>query len=114
MGPMADEPERRVARNEALFREANESIERGLWPGEDHPAVRFRCECARVDCGQTVELSIGEYERIRSNPKRFVMVPGHQLPEFETVVEERSDHVVVQKRGEAGKAAEQLDPRDND
>jgi hypothetical protein len=111
---MADESELRVARNEALFREANESIERGLWPGEEHPAVRFRCECAQVDCGQTVQLSVGEYERIRANPKRFVMVPGHQLPEFETVVDERPGYVVVHKRGGAGKVAEQLDPREED
>jgi hypothetical protein len=40
------------------------------------------------------------------------MIRGHQLPEFETVVEERSDYVVVEKRGAAGEAAEQLDERD--
>jgi hypothetical protein len=108
-----EESERRVARNEALFREANESIERGLWPGDEHPAVRFLCECARVDCGQMLELSLGDYERVRTNPKRFVMVPGHQLPDLETVVEQRSDYVVVEKRSGAGEVAEQLDPRDD-
>ena len=111
---MAQESERRVARNEDLFREANEAIERGLWPGEQHPAVRFVCECARVECGRMVEVSLGDYERIRSNPKRFVMVPGHQLPEVETVVEERPGYVVVEKDDGAGEAAEQLDPRDED
>jgi hypothetical protein len=111
---MPEEIERRVARNEAMFREANEAIERGLWPGEEHPAVRFVCECAQLDCGQMVEVSLGDYERIRSDPKRFVMIPGHQLPEFETVVEERPKYIVVEKRGGAGEAAEQLDPRDED
>jgi hypothetical protein len=42
------------------------------------------------------------------------MVPGHQLPEFETVVDERPGYVVVQKRGGAGTVAEQLDPREED
>jgi hypothetical protein len=112
--PVADDSERRVARNEDLFREANESIERGLWPGEDHPAVRFVCECAQVECGRMVELSLGDYERVRANPKRFVLAPGHQLPEFEAVVEERPEYVVVEKNGEAGEAAEQLDQRDED
>lgn len=111
---MTEGSERRVAKNEALFRDANESIERGLWPGEKHPAVRFLCECAQVDCGQMVEVGLGDYERIRANPKRFLMVPGHDLPEFETVVEERPAYVVVEKRGEAGEAAERLDPREDD
>jgi hypothetical protein len=109
---VAEEAERRVARNEALFREANEAIERGLWPGEEHPAVRFVCECARLDCGRMVELSLRDYERIRSNPKRFVVISGHQLPDFETVVEERPGFVVVEKEGEAGDAVEELDPRE--
>jgi hypothetical protein len=108
------ESEQRVARNEALFREANEAIERGLWPGEAHRAVRFLCECAQVDCGQMVELSLGDYESVRADPKRFLMVPGHQLSEFETVVEERPEYLVVEKRGEAGEVAEQLDPREGD
>jgi hypothetical protein len=111
---VTEESARRVARNEALFREANEAIERGLWPGEGRRTVRFRCECAQLDCGQTVELSIDEYEHVRANPKRFVMVPGHQLPEFETVVEERSDYLLVEKRGTAGEDAERRDPRDQD
>lgn len=111
---MADESGRRVARNEDLFREANEAIERGLWPGDEHRAVRFVCECARVDCGRMVELSLDDYERVRANPKRFVLAPGHQLPEFETVVEERPEYVVVEKNGGAGEAAAQLDPRDED
>lgn len=110
---MTDGSDQRVARNEALFREANEAIERGLWPGEGHQ-VRFRCECAALDCAQTVELKLGEYERVRANPSRFVLVPGHQLPEFETVVEEGPDYVVVEKRGKAGEVAERLDPRDQD
>lgn len=111
---MSEESARRVARNEDSFREANEAIERGLWPGEEHPAVRFVCECARPDCGRMIALSLGDYERIRANPKRFVMAPGHQLPEVEAVVEERPEYVVVEKNGEAGEAAEQLDPRDED
>lgn len=111
---MADEAEQRVARNEDMFREANESIERGLWPGEEHSAVRFRCECGKLDCGGIVELSLRDYERVRASPNRFVMLPGHQLLEFETVIEDRTDYVVVEKRGGAGAIAERLDPRDED
>lgn len=109
---MSEESERRVAGNEALFREANDAIERGLWPGEQHPVVRFRCECARLDCSTAVEVSLDEYERVRSNPRRFVMVSGHELPEFDAVVERRPGYLIVEKRGGAGEIAEREDPRD--
>jgi len=36
--------------------------------------------------------------------------PGHELPEFERVVEQES-YYVVQKIGDAGEVAERLDPR---
>jgi hypothetical protein len=106
------ESERRVAGNEDLFRDANEAIERGLWPGEKHPAVRFRCECDRLDCSGVIELSLDDYERVRANPRRFIMVPGHERPEFETVIERHPGYMVVEKRDGAGEVAERLDPRD--
>jgi hypothetical protein len=96
----------RIGRNEGLFREVNEAIERGLWPGEDERAA-FRCECAQLECNVT----IADYERIRKNPRRFVIVGGHELPEAEDVVERSTDWIVVEKRGQAGVVAESTDPR---
>jgi len=107
-----EEPlQRRVAANENVFREVNDAIERGLWPGEDDAPVAFRCECASLDCAQLVGLTPKAYERVRANPRRFLVLRGHELPEVETVVESHSDYVVVQKRATAGKAAEDIDPR---
>jgi hypothetical protein len=103
--------EQRVGRNEGIFREANEAIERGLWPGQEHAAVRFRCECARLECNSAIELSLSEYERVRGNPRWFVMLPGHELSEVDVVVERRPGHVVVEKRGPAGEIAKSEDPR---
>jgi hypothetical protein len=100
----------RIGRNEGLFREVNEAIERGLWPGENERAA-FRCECARLECNDVVNVTIADYERIRKNPRRFVIVGGHELPEAEDVVERGRDWVVVEKRGQAGVVAESTDPR---
>ncbi len=109
---MADEGlQRRLAANETVFREVNEGIERGQWPGEDREPVGFRCECARLGCNLLVELTLGEYERVRAHPRRFMMVPGHEIPEVETVIEQRPGYVVVQKREEAGDQAAATDPR---
>jgi hypothetical protein len=109
---VADEGlQRRLAANETIFREVNEGIERGQWPGEDGEPVGFRCECARLGCNLLVELTLGEYERVRAHPRRFMMVPGHEVPGVETVVEQHPGYVVVQKREEAGDRAAESDPR---
>lgn len=108
---MSEEQTRRVVRNEDLFREANEAIARGLWPGENEGEIRFRCECARLECNDVVTLSPGEYERIRADGRRFALVPGHEMPEFETVVARGAGYVAVEKREEAADIAEKLDPR---
>lgn len=101
----------RTGRNEALFREVNEAIERGVWPGEEDEPLRFRCECGRIECNEAVALTIAEYERVRANPRRFVVVAGHEQPEVEDVVEQRPGYLLVEKRGQSGELAEALDPR---
>jgi hypothetical protein len=101
----------RIGNNEALFRETNEGIERGLWPGEADQRVPFRCECALLDCAEAVRLTPAEYEHVRAEPRRFVVVPGHEIPRAEVVVERHPSHLLVEKLGEAGAVAEELDPR---
>ena len=108
---MADELEQRVARNEASFREVNEGIRRGRWPGEEDSISSFRCECASLGCTEMLPLTLREYERIREHPRRFVVAPGHEQLDAEVVVETRSTYLVVQKTGEAGETAADADPR---
>jgi hypothetical protein len=103
--------ELRLAANEAVLREVNEAIERGLWPGEEDARANFRCECSRLECAVFVSLAPRDYERIRADSRRFVIMPGHENPAIDTVVEQTSDYVVVEKRGEAGQLAEASDPR---
>ena len=108
---MREETQRSVARNEVLFRETNEAIERGQWPGEPDKVVRFRCECSQPDCGEAVEVSLAEYERVRESPRRFLVVRGHEVPEIETVVERADMFAVVEKDDAAGELADATDPR---
>jgi hypothetical protein len=103
--------QRRAAANEATIRDVNEGIERGQWPGEEDSPVGFRCECARLGCNQLVELTVREYEEIRANPRRFVVVPGHQFRDVETVVESRPGYIIVEKLDQAAEVAERHDPR---
>ncbi len=104
--------EQLVAANEALARRVNEAIERGQWPGEEDQRTAYRCECPRFDCNQLIELTPADYEQIRAHPRRFVVFPGHERPEVETVIRVTPAYVVVAKGGEAGAVAEATDPRD--
>ncbi|MGI8507356.1 MAG: hypothetical protein ACR2MK_11255 [Solirubrobacteraceae bacterium] len=103
--------QRRLAINEDVFRDVNEGIERGQWPGDGPAPVGFRCECARLGCNLLLELTLAEYERVRSNPRRFFMIGGHELPAVERVVERKPGYVIVEKRDEAGERASEEDPR---
>ena len=108
---MEGKKQRRAAANEATIRDVNEGIERGQWPSEEDSPVGFRCECARLGCNQLIELTVREYEEIRANPRRFVVVPGHEFPDVETVVETRRGYIIVDKRDQAAEVAERHDPR---
>jgi hypothetical protein len=96
------------AQNQTLIREVNERIEQ-LAADAAHP--EFLCECADTNCVEMIELSIGEYESIRSSPVHFPIKPGHDYPEFERVVEENENYAVVEKFGEAAMIVKKRDPR---
>lgn len=106
-----DHQQRRLTRNEAIFRDVNEALERGVWPGEEQDPMRFRCECARVDCNKAVEVTARDYEQVRAHPRRFLLAEGHEDPAVEDVLYRHPGWVVVEKRGAAGAVAEETDPR---
>ncbi len=109
---MDEELQQRVALNEAVFREVNEKLSGGHWPGDEDSPLTIRCECAQLGCSRMIELSAAAYEAVRTHPRRFLVVPGHEMPGAEAVVERESDYLVVEKRDEAGRLAEETDPRD--
>jgi len=98
----------RAARNQSLFREVNERI-------EDLAATAsfstFICECMDETCDAGVSLTIEEYEHIRSESNSFLVLPGHQVPAVEDVIEANDRFVVVAKIGAGVLVAEELDPR---
>jgi hypothetical protein len=101
----------RLGLNQALFRSINERIEAGTWPAEQSEKAAFRCECAAVGCNLMLEMTLAEYEAVRLNPRRFIVAPGHELPEVEVVVRRAETYFVVEKVGDAGEVADDTDPR---
>ena len=108
-----DERGRRISQNEIVFREVNERL-REL--GESFSLVSevgtFVCECADASCTERIQLTLADYERVRSDPKWFVIVPGHEERDYERVVEQSEDYAIVEKLpgGPAGMAIKD-DPR---
>jgi hypothetical protein len=89
--------EKRLARNEVLFREVNERIAE-LANGDGFYIV---CECANTGCEGKLLVPINEYERVRRHPRRFFIVPGHTIPEVEDVVEQHGSYDIVEKHEDA-------------
>ena len=108
---MGDAEAARVAHNDAAFREANEQVRTTALAVGFTADVPFLCECATETCTTIVRLPLSEYARIRSNPRHFVHAQGHVEPDEEhsRVIEDHGAWLIVEKVGEAGEIAEELD-----
>ena len=105
--------EKRLALNEALFRETNERAEeRVRMFVADEELFGIICECASLDCNERITLSKDEYELVRSDPAQFAVKPGHSVTEVEEVVARNDRFEIVRKRGIAADIAEYLGESD--
>jgi hypothetical protein len=109
---MEDASAEKIARNNSVFRDANEEIEAaasgyGLGDGR---AVPFLCECSDPRCMQIIRLTLDEYRRVRSNPRWFAHAPDHETAVAGVVeaVEHCGQFVLVEKVGRAGAVAVDL------
>jgi hypothetical protein len=108
---MGTQREERLAGNEAMFRTANERM--SGW--EEHringAEELYFCECADEDCREKVSLRKADYEKVRSDSRHFLIAPGHEIPDIETVIEKHGGWVVIEKNPEVTATVEALDPR---
>jgi len=99
--PMDADQERR-ARNEAIFREVNERIEE-------------LSKRSGIDgCTELLQVSYHQYEAVRQNPRHFLVLPGHQDPDVERVVDQHANALVVEKFSDTSEIAVEHDPRSDD
>jgi hypothetical protein len=86
----------KAARNHSHLRDVNERVR---LMAEASGTTQFLCECGSMVCMETIHLTAAEYERIRSAPTSFTIAVGHDLPEFENVIEVCDRYEVVQNKG---------------
>jgi hypothetical protein len=89
----------RAEKNEQAFKDYNERRAAAEEAGDVPPdePVPFACECDDPGCAKAIELSIAAYERAVRPVDRFVIVPGHEDPAVEVVVERHAGYYVVSK-----------------
>lgn len=108
-----DERQERLGRNEALYREVNERLKE---LGESFSLVSeladFVCECGVGTCAAPIRITLEQYEHVRSNPHWFMVVPGHEILDIESVIEEHDAWYLIEKHpGGPADLAAQADPR---
>lgn len=108
---MEPEERTRIGGNEAAFRNLNEKLRAGTMVADSERLFAFRCECGVLGCNRLLELTIPEYEAVRSSPTRFFLIDGHEIPEAEKVIERLPRYTVVEKVLEGAQVAKRTDPR---
>jgi hypothetical protein len=112
-GVSLSERERRIGRNEALFREVNERMKdiHKEWGLTEVMAIV--CECGDLSCTEQLTIAAARYEDVRSDATWFAVIPGHDVATVEHIIASHSGYDIVQKRPrEAALIAEQTAPRD--
>ena len=107
-----DDAAEKIARNNAVFRDANDEIDTAA---EDHGLddgrpVPFICECSDPRCTQIISLTLEEYRGVRNNPRWFVHALGHEeaIPGVVQAIERNDRYLLVEKVGHAGEVARRL------
>jgi hypothetical protein len=93
-----NERKRRIGENEAIFRSVNEQV-RDLTDtlSTTTDTIKVVCECGARSCTDQFELMTDAYAEIRADSTLFVVKPGHDLPESETVIEKNNIYWTVRK-----------------
>jgi hypothetical protein len=69
------------------------------------------CECGARSCTDRIEILPNEYREVRNDPTLFVLRPGHDAPETETVTAKKPGYWIVRKDpGLPAAIAKETDP----
>lgn len=86
----------RNAGNQALFREVNERIWQFANGSANGGHDSYICECGDSRCTEPMTLTRAEYQAVREHANRFAILPNHEDPATEIVVEQYGRYCIVE------------------
>jgi hypothetical protein len=89
-----------AARVQLLYRQVNDriySVGSEVFGIPSDEPLSLVCECLDLGCVERITLSAEELRRARLSPAHFVVLPGHEAGELETVEERNETFLVVSK-----------------
>jgi hypothetical protein len=92
----------RIAQTELFFRAVNEEIARN----DGHGTTLFLCECGNSSCAENLELTAVALQHLHADGGLFVVLPGHEIPDLETVVDSHNGYLVVRRNAAQDNAAQ--------
>ena len=115
---MADAIERN-AETQNLYREVNERVAEvysqfggGVTEDQMSELIELFCECGQqAPCEERVNVTAATYERVRSDPTTFILLPGHGIAIVEDVIERGDGFLIARNIGRAADIARAADPR---
>jgi ANTAR domain-containing protein len=81
----------RVVRTEEFFKRVNDTMRNELGDGDG----KFLCECGNIACTERLALTTEDLRLLHSIEGYFVVLPGHHIPEIETLVKENGHYAIV-------------------
>ena len=94
---------RRLRENEDFMESLNQRMKAMLKEireeRDDDPDAPFGffCECSDLDCRERVLVEPPRYGEIHADPEQFVLLPGHEIPAIEVVVDQEGGYLIVRK-----------------
>jgi hypothetical protein len=102
--------EEQAARNEILFREANETLGEKRHKLAVAGRTPYLCECEDPTCTDLIRLALADYEHVRSHANWFLVAAGHD-DGTRRHAGSHNDYEIVEKSGLAARIAEEENPR---
>jgi ANTAR domain len=83
----------RIVQTELFFRAVNEEIARNDGNGE----TVFLCECGNAACAEAIKLTAAALHDLHAEPGLFVVLPGHEISDVESVVDRHNGYLIIRK-----------------
>ncbi len=120
--------QRRLAENEVVFRQLNESLQKGIEetnrlaeedgqpeyliiPKANDEPLHFFCECSDETCAKRVKINLQKYIELHKPRNHFVLVPGHEVLAIEKIIARHEPkYIVVEKLVKLPDTPDKLNP----